>query len=276
MTFWSGNKIETAFAASPRIVDPFDPAKIDCSSYRLSLGEQYFITPDHDVKMRDSVRKSLAAPVNQTGGGPVSIPPGQFAFLLTEESLTMPDTAMGFISMRAGFKLNGLINVSGFHVDPGFKGKLVFAVYNAGPATVSLSRGEPLFLLWLADLDASATDKFSRKKKLPQLEIPNDVISKVNYQIHALQNLSKKIDALDSSLQLIRNTGGAIAVVLAIAFAAFKFWPDGGEPLNSSSNAQEMISSPNPIRGETNATGLPPAEGRSDAAPAQVGASVPR
>jgi dCTP deaminase len=45
-----------------------------------------------------------------------------------------------------------LINVSGFHVDPGYKGNLVFSVYNAGSSQISLSAGEPCFLIWFADL----------------------------------------------------------------------------------------------------------------------------
>jgi dCTP deaminase len=50
----------------------------------------------------------------------------------------------------------GLINVSGFHVDPGFYGKLIYAVYNAGPSEIHLSRGTEMFLIWFADLDKLA------------------------------------------------------------------------------------------------------------------------
>ncbi len=46
----------------------------------------------------------------------------------------------------------GLINVSGFHVDPGFKGKLLFSVYNAGTGPISMEKGEPYFLIWFAEL----------------------------------------------------------------------------------------------------------------------------
>jgi dCTP deaminase len=84
---------------------------------------------------------------------PFVIPPGQFAFLQTEEVVSVPVDAMAFISMKATFKMKGLVNVSGFHVDPGWKGPLLFAVYNAGPQTVHLQRGLRLFLIWIADLD---------------------------------------------------------------------------------------------------------------------------
>jgi len=66
------------------------------------------------------------------------IPPGQFAYLLTEEVVRIPSSAMGFISLKFGVKGPGLINVSGFHVDPGYWGRLVFSVYNAGPSEARL------------------------------------------------------------------------------------------------------------------------------------------
>lgn len=72
-------------------------------------------------------------------------PPGQFAFILAEETVRVPPSAMAFISMRATFKMKGLVNVSGFHVDPGWNGPLIFAVHNAGPGPVHLQRGLPLF-----------------------------------------------------------------------------------------------------------------------------------
>ena len=47
----------------------------------------------------------------------------------------------------------GLVNVSGFHVDPGYKGRLKFAVYNAGGSDIKLTRGDAIFLIWFSELD---------------------------------------------------------------------------------------------------------------------------
>lgn len=223
MAFWGGDKIEREFAKDPHIVTPFHVGQIDCSSYRLKLGSQYFITPDHDVKMRDSFRKDLIRSNLGLGGISVSIPPGQFAFLLTEEELALPSNVMGLISMRASFKMHGLINVSGFHVDPGFKGRLVFAVYNAGPATISLTRGQELFLLWIADVDENLSDGFNRKNRSPQLEISNEIISQVNRPIHSLQNLSKKIDSLEGELKIFKTVIYIVGAVLTLFIAILNY-----------------------------------------------------
>lgn len=228
MAFWSGDKILKELKANPNILSPFGESRIDHSSYRMALGSEYFITPDHDVKRRESIKKTLSAPYEGGFAGQVSIPPGQFAFLLTEESLEMPDSAMGFISMRAGFKMNGLINVSGFHVDPGFRGQLVFAVYNAGPAPVNLARGEPIFLLWFADLDESASETFSRKNKDPQREIPNDLISKINHPILSLQDLSDRQKTIEETLRNFKWVIGILAAIAGLVFGGLKLWDSYG------------------------------------------------
>ena len=124
MSFWSGSKLRTAFPVQS-IVEPFDPSNIDCAAYTLTVGPEYFITPSFDTKQADSVRKVLAAGekssgVQTVGGGTLAIPPGQFAFLVTEEKLSIPTNVIGFISLKSKIKWSGLINVSGFHVDPDF------------------------------------------------------------------------------------------------------------------------------------------------------------
>jgi hypothetical protein len=44
-----------------------------------------------------------------------TIPPGQFAFLLTKEVVSVPADALAFISIRVKTKFRGLVNVSGWH-----------------------------------------------------------------------------------------------------------------------------------------------------------------
>src|SRR5690606_791554 len=106
-------------------------------------------------------------------GESFTIPPGQFAFLLTEEVVSIPDNLMGWISLRSGIKFKGLVNISGFHVDPGFKGNLIYSVFNAGPSPIPISRGDPLFKLWIAELDGAVVEKYIFRSPKPQSEISN-------------------------------------------------------------------------------------------------------
>ena len=86
----------------------------------------------------------------------IHIQPGQFALLTTFEQFHMPNNLVAFISMRFGVKAEGLINVSGFQVDPGFNGVFTFSVYNAGPNEIHLNYKSRVFTVIFAKTAAPA------------------------------------------------------------------------------------------------------------------------
>jgi dCTP deaminase len=143
MAFWSSQTLEQRIG---QLIDPPDPNLIDCNAITLRVGTEIYITPELEQAQLQTKQRLR----NNQG---FLIPPGQFAFLMTEEVVHVPPETMAFISMKTTFKNKGLVNVSGFHADPGWEGPLIFAVFNAGPASVHLYRGLPLFLIWYADLD---------------------------------------------------------------------------------------------------------------------------
>src|ERR1700674_3488968 len=105
MTFWSGATLRE-WMPRWRIVEPFNPDQIDCAAYTLRLGREIYVTPDYRTRrLSRHTKRRLNDKDNCT------IPPGQFAFLLTEEYITIPPHVLGFISIRTRFKWRGLINV---------------------------------------------------------------------------------------------------------------------------------------------------------------------
>lgn len=176
--------------------------KIDFSksgaSIDLALGSDVFVTPDKEPKKLKE---------NQI----INIQPGQFAALLTEEILDIPEEYLGFITIRFGFKSKGLVNISGFHVDPGFYGKLVFSVYNAGPSTVTLRRGEKVFSLFLTNIEKGAKyEGFYTKMD----SIPLSIIEPLaGARVPSLLDLESKVDKNDTILKFY----GAILVSLFVS-----------------------------------------------------------
>ena len=133
-----------------------DTIAIDCAAYTLRVGSEVFISPSTAV---EAARKTKLLLKEDEG---FAIPPGQFALVLTEESVEVPKSAVAFISMKARIKFKGLVNVSGFHVDPGYHGKLLFAIYNANASPVHLARGDDAFLICYASLDVES-ETYSRR-----------------------------------------------------------------------------------------------------------------
>lgn len=184
--FWSGETLRQ----NPTVVSEFDEKQIDCNSYTIRMGDKYYITADKEGA--NANKQSLKV------GDTFVIPPGQFAYLLSKETVNIPASVMGFISMRTGLKFQGLINVSGFHVDPGYNGRLVLAVYNAGTLPVLITGGENIFKIWFAKLDVDATAHLFDGKA--SNDISNDLVRGMSREILTLQTLSEKVRAIDLKL----------------------------------------------------------------------------
>ena len=99
--------------------------------------------------------------------------------------------------MKFKFKSKGLINVSGLHVDPGYRGKLIFAVYNAGPLHIHIGRGERVFSIWYADLDQ---DDENPRKKIGYDLIPTDLMNSPDL-VASLPSLVKRLDDLEKKVE---------------------------------------------------------------------------
>jgi dCTP deaminase len=130
----------------PSCIEGYDVKRIDNVAYELCLGNEVYLTDS------TSGKKEILDDKNSQ----VVIKPGQFALLLTQETVKLPASVLAFISIKFSQKIKGLVNISGFHVDPGFNGKIIFSVYNAGPATIVLDKGEPYFMIWLSELTSDS------------------------------------------------------------------------------------------------------------------------
>jgi dCTP deaminase len=180
MAFWSSQTLGERIG---NLIDPPDPAMIDCNAITLRVGTEIYITPELE-QAHTQTKQRLR---NNQG---FLIPPGQFAFLMTEEVVRVPPDTMAFISMKTTFKNKGLVNVSGFHADPGWEGPLIFAVYNAGPAPVHLHRGLPLFLIWYADLDYPS----EKQKTVPgSTQIPAVTINNLTGGVNSIHMIDRKL-----------------------------------------------------------------------------------
>lgn len=138
--------------------------------------------------------------------------------LLTEEEVKIPKDKIAFISIKAKIKFKGLVNVSGFHVDPDFKGKLLFSVYNAGPATIVLKRGENYFPMWLAQLNEEQDYQGTHNN---QHTIPTDPIESLSQgELTSPQVLKSKISDSNSRISILEkdNKANNYIAITALGF----------------------------------------------------------
>jgi dCTP deaminase len=208
MAFWSSEKIQQR-QAQKALIEPFIISRVAQGAYELSLGFEGAISCDgrnQVVKLKD--RDFMC------------IPRGQFALLLTKESVLMPNDAIGFISLKTKVKSKGLVNVSGFHVDPGYERRLKFWVYNAGNEDIQIQCGDPTFLIWFSDLDRPTQDTY--KKNSPSHdEITSDDLRQLRGHLASPSALLEEIDSLKTQVRIIEYGAGLLlAVVIGIVVAA--------------------------------------------------------
>jgi len=178
--------------------DKEDLPEISCAAYELRVGSEAFISGENRL-------------INLKEEGYIAIKPGMFASLLTYEKVEIPENLIGFISLKFGLKNNGLVNISGFHVDPGFKGHLVFTVFNLGPNPITLRYKEKAFLLFLAKLEGTSRYKGKHQN---QSKLSSELISRITGEQIDFFQVKTKLSHLETKLNFLMGTG--LASILAL------------------------------------------------------------
>lgn len=245
--FWTS---ETMWKRLPdeRLIEPYDPVRVVNGAYELGLGIEVYVTSEQ------TKTKRLLQPDEQ-----LRIPPGQFANLLTEESVTVPDDALGLISVKFKLKQRGLVNVSGFHVDPGFSGPLLFSVYNAGPMPLVIARREPAFLLWFCAFDRPTKDLYRGERT--SSGITSQDVMHLEGEIATPQALAKRLQNLEDRLDRWASTFLTVAkaVVGVVVTAVFAWLVSlAAQAIDGEDSPTTTSTSPTATSTTTTATSPPP------------------
>lgn len=167
--------------------------------YTLHLGKEVYVSTD-DLPRRLKPREFF------------TIRPGDFVLLITREQLEIPSNVMGFISMRFKYKQKGLINVSGFHVDPCYRGRLIFSAFNAGPKDIVLRENEPLFMIFFQAMNKEC----NYGKEIPRyLHIPSEMVENIRGRSTTLSSNANRLDKVEFYMKVI----GAITVALMLSLS---------------------------------------------------------
>ena len=188
------------------LINDFDPAGLRPANYDLRLGTEVYVTAD-------KLPRNLSATEDT-----VAIQPGEFGILTTHEYIHVPVKYLGLISLRFSYKKEGLVNISGFHVDPGFTGRIVFSVYNTGPRSVVLRYKDPVFMIMFEALSTPLKLKSGYSGGFSgQKHIPVDIITSLGGQSVSVIGLDKRLRRMETTLRILE----AILVGLVIAVLGY-------------------------------------------------------
>lgn len=197
--FLSKVEVEQRFSD---LIDGGNPTLIREVCYDLRVGDEIYRSEE-----RLPERLSESTPY-------VVLQPGQFALVRTLETVKVPDDLVGLISIRFEYKLQGLVNVSGFHVDPTFSGKLIFAVQNVGPNDIRLRYGEPTFMIMWGTLSQPYVPSGTARQRNGYDHIPARLMAQLGGGAITLAHLKREIDKLQVEVKLF--AGLSLALLLAL------------------------------------------------------------
>lgn len=181
----------------------YDDTAIDKAAYNLRLGNEVFISTED--------KPTLLTPEDPL----VVLKPGEFALLKTHEIVTLSQNLLGFITLRHTFKKHGLLNVSGFHVDPGFRGRLVFSVFNVGPNDVVLRYLEKVFMIFFATVVPATEIDVAHRHQNQQSFSLEDMMA-IRGRSASLVHIESRIREIEGN---VRFYGAIVAGVLLALFA---------------------------------------------------------
>jgi dCTP deaminase len=205
MPFWSTQRVRAEQERRKNLILPFHEERVRQGAYELTLSRDVLTAPPAKGRRRDGVGKAL------------EIPAGEFAILYTRETVSVPAGVIAFISIKASLKLDGLINVSGFHVDPGFSSRLKFSVYNAGNLPIFLDYDKEAFLIWFSDLDEDTVDPYDETHQhYKQTGVTPRDRQRMSERSHSPAALHRRIKRLERRIRIVV----ALALVIATAIIA--------------------------------------------------------
>jgi dCTP deaminase len=184
------------------------------SSLELTLGKEVFISSKKELKILNEKDRHI------------KIPAGDFALLITREYIKIPPNCMGFIAIKTRYKFEGLINISGFHVDPGFEGKLKFSVFNAGSKDVILTYMDPIFIIFITFIRGTSTTHDGEHTKQRHIEA-KDMDPLLGAQV-PLYDLSHRLRDLETKVKIYGGLLGGMLIAILVFLLNWALTSHGG------------------------------------------------
>ena len=139
------------------------------------------------------------------------IKPGEVAYVMTEESLDLPDDIYCQLSTKRKLSLKGIVILGGLIIDPNYKGKLIFGLYNLSSRVYPLLSGKKLV--------AGVFYRVNKKSdKHPEsiTDFPVELIQiMADAKPNPINNVNIAIDSINGTIAELRNDMQAIKNQLA-------------------------------------------------------------
>lgn len=135
------------------------------------------------------------------------IEPGEVAFVMTEEDLDLPNNVFCQLSSKRKLSHGGIIVLGGFTVDPNYRGKLIFGLYNISSRKYPIIPGKKLVAGIFYKLDES---EISQTNVIPEAlyDFPDDLLAMIK-EYKPINN-SDALNSFNATMEALREEVKAI------------------------------------------------------------------
>lgn len=128
MSFLSDVEIRRAIENYDIVIDPFDNDSLEPSSYDFHIGRALI------------AGRGVADKVDF----PLFLKPGDWMEIESLENVEISQNVGAIFGMPSGMSRRGILAFSGFHIDPGYKGKIFITLFNPSSDTYKIEYGKKL------------------------------------------------------------------------------------------------------------------------------------
>jgi dCTP deaminase len=197
-------EITAEIQAGRIVITPFRPEQLQGASYDLAVGNEAMVSNSPD-KVLLGAEKSASLHMNA----------GDFALVLTKESIKLPLNVSCTIGMRSSLARRGLILLAGMQIDPGFEGHLRFGLFNASPRKASLDYDDDLCTIEFHKLSGDVAHPAPRNQDLIQGKIPEtDRTYLRDLETTSLSELSRSVQSMSRSVATLATDMRWLKIVL--------------------------------------------------------------
>lgn len=190
-TVITGSELKEAVAAG-RLIHGGKESAVEGLKYDFSLGSLMLFggkAPIDAAKLPEQDRAQLV------------VRPGELVYVMSEEQLDLPMDVKADLSLKRKISHLGIMVLGGSSVDPGYKGRLVFALYNLSTRPFPLQPGRKLIAAQFYRLSKDETPPSTTHVPEPLYEFPNDLVQLMQvYEPATTEGLRQAIGELTRGL----------------------------------------------------------------------------
>lgn len=133
------------------------------------------------------------------------VKPGELVYVMSQEELDLPMDVKADLSLKRKISHLGIMVLGGSSIDPGYKGRLVFALYNLSTRPFPLQIGRKLIAAQFYRLTPDETPPASTRIPEALHEFPNDLVQLMQvYEPATTEGLRQAVSELTKSLDDLR------------------------------------------------------------------------